>query len=106
MYVRPHYFAAAALIAMLSGTPAFADVSFKGGDGHAFETAIVIFDVEGKKEAIAAEHGWFAEHRPGWDFSDHKLVKHEDHSYDVYEITKGYDKETFYFDVTAYHGAY
>ena len=106
MYLRPQFFAAALLVGMMGGTPSWAGVSFEGGDGHDFDTAIVIVDAEGEDGSVTAEHGWIAEHRPGWEFDDHKLEKYEDHSYDVYEITKGYDKETLYFDVSAYHKAY
>ena len=82
-------------------------VTYAGGDGSSFETAIVVRGARGGADGVDAEYGWLRQHYPGYRMNRQSLTSHEKKWYDILHVTTGDGKEsTFYFDISEFFGKY
>jgi hypothetical protein len=89
--------------APLGPTPPLpAGVSFGGGDGSSFETAILVH-AQKEDSGVQSEYAWLAQHYPGYRMGQQSLQTHGGREYDVLEITTrdGTRKEV-YFDISEF----
>jgi hypothetical protein len=79
-------------------------VTFGGGDGSSFETAVIVRAPDGA-EGVRAEYAWLARHFPGSRPWRQSLRNRGERSYDVVEFHDADGtKRELWFDITAFFG--
>lgn len=83
-------------------------ITFAGGNGDSFETAIIINGVDKQSESVAAEYRYLAnlhgEKDKQWRVASQTITREEKNIYDVIEIEiiPSSEKRFYYFDVTRF----
>jgi hypothetical protein len=84
----------------MESTPA----SYSGGDGSAFEAAIII-TADSERTGVDAEYDYINKHFPGSRRGSQSLVQHKKRDFDILEFTtKDGNKRKLYFDITSFLG--
>jgi hypothetical protein len=80
-------------------------VSYGGGDGSSFATAIVINGAKNEFEGVGAEHVYVAKSHPDWTEQDSALLGKEGRLFDLnsYRAADGSEHKLI-FDVTTFFG--
>jgi hypothetical protein len=80
-------------------------VSYGGGDGSSFATAIVINGAKNEFEGVGAEHAYVAKSHPDWTEGDSALLGREGRLFDLnsYRAADG-SEHRLIFDVTNFFG--
>ncbi len=101
------YLARSAL-AQSSGAPT-SGVSYAGGDGGSFASAILIKGARNESEGVAAERIYVVKFHPDWDPGeiDTALLANNGRYYDLSHFrSRGGVEHGLYFDVTEFFGKY
>jgi hypothetical protein len=96
---------AALAFVLIFAAPALAKISYGGGAGSSFGTAITI-KASNNFEGVKAEYAWIRKRLPGWRVVGQSLLTRGSKNYDVIEITKAGKRKTLYFDITNFFGKY
>jgi hypothetical protein len=96
----------AALGAALISGPAQADITFDGGAGDSFATAIIVLGAEGSSDGIQAEYDWLGHYRPGAQVLEQALLSEGERMYDMLTIRYQGREEQVFFDITDFFGRF
>ncbi len=83
-------------------------VSFSGGNGESYDSAIVIHGIEKPSEGVESEYRYlsmlYGEKDKNWRVESQAITREEKNVYDVIEITliPSAQKRIYYFDVTRF----
>ena len=97
-----------ALALAAGSTPAAAkhSITYTGGPGDSFATAIIILGATDSSEGVQAEYDWLSQNRPGAQVLEQALLSDNDRMYDMLTIRKQGHKEQVYFDITDFFGRF
>ena len=94
------------LMIPMAAHPAPSKVSYSGGDGSSFETAIVVHGAT-EQTGVDAEYNYLAKHYPGYHRGKQSLTSHEKRNFDILEFTTADGKKMLiYFDITEFFGKF
>jgi hypothetical protein len=80
-------------------------ISYAGGDGSNFETAVIIQGAADEMVGVRAEQVWLALKYPAYQFQQQSLQEHQGKNYDVIDITtRDGQQRQVYFDISAFFG--
>jgi hypothetical protein len=88
--------------------PAVPEITYSGGNGDSFESAIIINGVDKQSESVAAEYRYLSrlhgEKDKAWRVEGQSMTSEEKNVYDVIEIVliPTSEKRIYYFDVTRF----
>ncbi len=78
-------------------------ITYEGGDGMSFESAIVIRGARSEQDGIRAEYDYVESRWPGYSRNMQSLSQKGDRWFDVLDVTLATgERETFHFDITEY----
>ena len=102
-------YAGLALIFCLSAVLARAEdkgaVTYGGGNGSSFKTAIAILGAKDETEGTKAEYSYLAKHFPNYKLTQQALLHDDKKDYDLLEFTAANgSNHTLYFDITDFFG--
>ncbi len=82
-------------------TPDASGITYKGGDGSSFKTAVLMVGAKSDSDATDAEYRWLAIHYPHYKMIEQSLLNNEKRVYDLLKITGADGNEhSVYFDIT------
>ena len=82
-------------------------VSYGGGDGSSFESAVIVKTTAGSRVGIRAEYLWLSQKYPGFKRIWQKLLDQGGKPYDALEIeTTDGQRLTVYFEISSFFGKY
>jgi hypothetical protein len=82
------------------------DVSFSGGNGLLYSTAVVV-NAKNESSGVAAEYTWLKANYPGYKVEKQAMINHEGKLYDKMDIvTSNGRNKTIYFDITFFYGKF
>jgi hypothetical protein len=99
----------ATLLVALFAPAAFAQsgISYGGGDGASFATAIVVQGAKNELDGVAAERVYVTRLHPDWREANSALLNKEGRAYDSNTYRAGDGSEhTLIFDVTSFFGKF
>jgi hypothetical protein len=85
--------------------PKISAISYSGGDGASFDTAIIINGAKREIEGVSSEYRWLRKKLPGAKTLRQAVVNQSNQVYDLFEVRLS-DNTTrsVYFDITAFFG--